>query len=1687
MTNTQLRSKIMFNLHRFIGGVTLCAFIFSPLSHSLLWAEENVARSSYQSQDSTLDHTRSTSSTGLMNLLSLSKMYEKVPIASLNHLAVINQNNTSDQSQNPGSASLAIGYKTPLNSQVNPRTGVLQLTLSVPDISGFLGSNITPSISYQQSQVNSGKHMLGLPLGWSFPFSYISKGRLFINGEHSYAIDHSCPSGLKYYKLKNVVFKRNTTTPLPFDKRRSYEDTLCFQSGETQYFDIHGRVLGISDRFGNYVLFYYKQDGNIHDSLLDKIINSYGQEITFEYFNDKIIVTYLKDQESSISFAFLTDQGRLHLVQYLDPLGNKVKITNKGGNVEDNLVSKVEYPNGLTVDYEYSTIRYKTPSDFGSLDAVACIKETYQGQTRAITYNYNPRNDNHYFTNYPKDYVTTLGDPLLESNDNKFRYKTQVNDGVFITEHIYNYLHLELEKIIFTQDLKKINHTIYTYSGERDKRKFPSFDKLPTNFQTPTRIVTKVYNDQGEERTYKIEQELNDYGQPVHIKSFSSHASGSDFVLKNETTLTYDNTHYGLLLQNNFTDYTNPAPNSRRIQNVLTDDKKNIQTSTLGFLDGNTFKPIKTASFQYDKLGRMTFEKLEWVDGQQHMPNSSHQSMSYSISGNELAETRTDAQNHTIVVKKNAMMGWVMSVTHPRGTTSFTYDKLGRRITGTDVCNNTIKWFYEDKTSTVTIFHPNGYQSSQTYNGFGDLIQLSDQPVESPHPRILLSKTYNDKGQLESEQGILREKNRLKYVYNPRGELESITDALGNTKRFEYDPVHQWQKDYFNDQFVQQTSFNDLHLPTQESLLDSKNEMTESSVEYNSLGNPLSQTFGKNTAGQVWMTDHFQYDVQNQTTVFELEGFDHIHSTRSITRDLFGNNVQDLITITGQQPNAQSFQSDLFEFNDLNQLTKEQNPLGQAKVYHYDDAGRLTAYTDYAGRDFIYSYYPNGLIHSETYHDDAGRTCSTEYVYDSKDYTLRSIRRSCNGQEAEEMLYSFTSDGKPVSITYPDGRSVRLDYDMQTGQVSQFTDALGKTTQYVYDDHGRISKITRNEQTAFLTYYSKEEDSLQSGNLKTFETGKGLKYIYAYYPNGNLKTLNVANQGVSFLTTNYTYDPTTDNILQTTYSSSVAPMDPNVNCTIEYTYNSLNQLIKETSQGISGKVKNSTYSYDAANNISQILTQNGEHQTSTEYTYDLDNKLIQITTSTGTQGLKYDIHGNLQDDGKGHLFTYNEKNQLIGYQDTIKGIQAAYAYYPNGLRKSKKIQGNEPIVFYYDFARAANIVNEIQGNQSTGYLIMGNRRFVRELNQEQTSADQVYIQDTKSVIALIDTAGQLQPSYGYDAYGIQSNPKTQVPLLTIENNPFQYSSEYTDEESGLIYLRTRYYDPKIERFISRDHAQTINRYNYAENNPVMFTDPMGRGLPFFIVVMMAAASSNPLTLALIYIAAGVALYMALSGRSDAEQNPESRGEGSKPSSQDNRPSYQPTLKSHQAANLFRTSNPGVSSQDIDSLNAIRVAYPELDLETGLQGGKKGRNNKGGKKEKNDSNSNNNEQSRSGLLTRPSGSGRRSIEAMLEQLRDRPFNENGMFRPESHIRRRSTLINDDRGLWRFDFQGNIGNRYARFAIQWGTGSNGTSGGTAAQVHVPLSGYDLETFIEALVRSFATGEIITLEPEEEKTDD
>ncbi|MDG0874818.1 RHS repeat-associated core domain-containing protein [Paenibacillus thiaminolyticus] len=96
------------------------------------------------------------------------------------------------------------------------------------------------------------------------------------------------------------------------------------------------------------------------------------------------------------------------------------------------------------------------------------------------------------------------------------------------------------------------------------------------------------------------------------------------------------------------------------------------------------------------------------------------------------------------------------------------------------------------------------------------------------------------------------------------------------------------------------------------------------------------------------------------------------------------------------------------------------------------------------------------------------------------------------------------------------------------------------------------------------------------------------------------------------------------------------------------------------------------------------------------------------------------------------------------------------------------------------------------------------------------------------IMEIQDAIGKVLNRYTCDIWGNPLKQEEQVP------NIFRYSGEYWDAATELQYLRARWYDPGIGRFLTEDAYEgeinnplSLNLYTYVHNNPLIYTDPSG--------------------------------------------------------------------------------------------------------------------------------------------------------------------------------------------------------------------------------------------------------------------
>ena len=194
--------------------------------------------------------------------------------------------------------------------------------------------------------------------------------------------------------------------------------------------------------------------------------------------------------------------------------------------------------------------------------------------------------------------------------------------------------------------------------------------------------------------------------------------------------------------------------------------------------------------------------------------------------------------------------------------------------------------------------------------------------------------------------------------------------------------------------------------------------------------------------------------------------------------------------------------------------------------------------------------------------------------------------------------------------------------------------------------------------------------------------------------------------------------------------------------------------------------------------------------------------------------------------------TFDGFGRLTKVERISAGVRSVSAYLYNGdnLRVSKTVQkssnGYKEEVTNYLYDRQ-NVILETNANNKVKTRYVKGINYIASITAEN-KASYFLFNGHGDVVQTVDKSGEIQNHYDYDIWG---NPTLTMELVECA---IRYAGEFFDSETGLYYLRARYYDPYIGRFISEDsywgednNPLSLNRYTYTHNDPIQFLDPTG--------------------------------------------------------------------------------------------------------------------------------------------------------------------------------------------------------------------------------------------------------------------
>ncbi|WP_127506093.1 glycohydrolase toxin TNT-related protein [Paenibacillus humicus] len=824
----------------------------------------------------------------------------------------------------------------------------------------------------------------------------------------------------------------------------------------------------------------------------------------------------------------------------------------------------------------------------------------------------------------------------------------------------------------------------------------------------------------------------------------------------------------------------------------------------------------------------------------------------------------------------------------PSEKTFVNYDDFGNITTSTDAAGNTMEYKYDENTHLLS-YVKQPIDQRQTLNteilrnnkGTVTEIILKNQDdtvlnnvkygnidshgnpglfeVKDNDRQTVYYNEYGYNGGFLTKQSVYAtnvDKNTEEIVnfaeYNPStGAMTSFTDGNSNTSRYEYDAIGRITRVVNPDNSYSSIQYNDS---LNEATLRDETGVT-THLKWDSIGQKIEEGYddgyyrvrGKSGYDQLgrlkWTEDgdlkrtNYSYDAWGRNTRIEypsgggvaIISYDGINRTKTTTDDSSGVQTRDTYDVLGQLiakeidrgNGLERMQSITYDYTGkaltltdskaqtttnsydaMGRLLNVLQPNGERTQYQYSIAGNLTQIQYPDGNKLTKRYDELGRMINEIdaknqqkkyYYDKAGNVVGTvdkkgkgfTFVYNNRNFLL--IKQAPDSS----ISYTYDSAGRRESMTDLTG-TTNYNYKSTTRELQEVVFPDKRTISYQYNNVGLRSQM----KDPFGMYLDYRYDDMH--RLRTVESGGYAEATYDYYDNSLLKEIRQIN-GVK---SSFAYRGLDLSTLTQTKADGTT-----IN-TFKYTRD-LNGNITQRTEKLAGKVEQtSNFDYDALNRIST------SSQFNELYVYDARGNRQSLQSDRNVTGME------------GASYQYDSWNQLIQVKKD-SGAQVNYKYNGDGLMVERS-ENNKTVRYYYDGDQiiAEGIVTNGSAAPQAQY-IRGNGLIAR---QDPAGGKTYYLQNGRGdIVDLRDNTGNSSLNqYEYDIWGGLISSKETV------SNPFQYSGEYWDQSAGLQYLRARWYDPSMGRFISEDTYEgkitdplSFNLYAYVSNNPLRYTDPTG--------------------------------------------------------------------------------------------------------------------------------------------------------------------------------------------------------------------------------------------------------------------
>jgi RHS repeat-associated protein len=473
--------------------------------------------------------------------------------------------------------------------------------------------------------------------------------------------------------------------------------------------------------------------------------------------------------------------------------------------------------------------------------------------------------------------------------------------------------------------------------------------------------------------------------------------------------------------------------------------------------------------------------------------------------------------------------------------------------------------------------------------------------------------------------------------------------------------------------------------------------------------------------------------------------------------------------------------STLYDYDAFGQLISETNPKSETCTYTYDKLGRILTkvYPGSLGTT-VYEYFPTGSAAStnKLKKITAFGGSVEEYTYDvlgrilTKKVTIDNVIHTTS--------YTYNNYNDITSVTYPSGLQLK----------------------YFYDSNGYLTFIKNSTESI---NYVKVDEINGRGQITKYTLGNGKQSTNTYFY--GIPT-NFSTPAVQNLTLNWNYLTTNLN-----YRS-----DGIKNLTEYFTYD--DQNLDRLKTWKVGTGSNQLYAIDYSNN-GNILNKTDLGT----YTY-LSTKINALSTVQNSSAVI---------NSQNQSITYNAFEQPISITEGLNQIDFVYGYDENRIRTITKYNGSETNRKYY----FGSYEKEIVGSTTKHYhyiSVAGLNVIVEKINATET-AYYTYSDHLGSILSVTNSSGSVIAEQNFDPWGRKRNTTTWT-FTSVPVSPSYLYRGFTGHEHydafNLINMNARLYDAVLSRMLSPDNevgngmnTQAFNRYSYANNNPLKYTDPDG--------------------------------------------------------------------------------------------------------------------------------------------------------------------------------------------------------------------------------------------------------------------